>query len=146
MLDATGFFETLFRICQNTGHHIPEDSKLTLWVQKISKTLLRIACVFSPLIVSFQIGADPLTNVYIIINATVVICLSIYGSTILLLDLGRFFSFLILYAVGTTPWTADQPVARPLPTHRINAHGHLCLEWDSNSRSQRLTERRQFIP
>jgi hypothetical protein len=33
-------------------------------------------------------------------------------------DLGRFFSFLILYTVGRTPWTGDQPVARPLPTHR----------------------------
>jgi hypothetical protein len=40
---------------------------------------------------------------------------SIYGSTLLLLDLSRFF--LILYTVGTTPWTGDQPVARPLPTH-----------------------------
>jgi hypothetical protein len=35
-----------------------------------------------------------------------------------LLDLGRFCSFLILYTVGRTPWTGDQPVARPLPTHR----------------------------
>jgi hypothetical protein len=35
-----------------------------------------------------------------------------------LLDLGRFFSFLLLYTVGRTPWTRDQPVARPLPTHR----------------------------
>jgi hypothetical protein len=34
------------------------------------------------------------------------------------LDLGRFFSFLILNTVGRTPWTGDQPVARPLPTHR----------------------------
>jgi hypothetical protein len=34
------------------------------------------------------------------------------------LDLSRFFSFLILYTVGRTPWTGDQPVARPLPTHR----------------------------
>jgi hypothetical protein len=40
-----------------------------------------------------------------------------YGSTALL-DLGRFFSFLILHAVGRTPWTGDHPVARPLPTHR----------------------------
>jgi hypothetical protein len=32
------------------------------------------------------------------------------------LDLGRFFSVLILYTVGRTPWTRDQPVARPLPT------------------------------
>jgi hypothetical protein len=35
-----------------------------------------------------------------------------------LLDLGRFFTFLILYTVGRTPWTSDQPDARPLPTHR----------------------------
>jgi hypothetical protein len=34
------------------------------------------------------------------------------------LDLGRFFSFLIIYTVGRTPWTGDQPVARPLLTHR----------------------------
>jgi hypothetical protein len=38
-------------------------------------------------------------------------------------DLGRFFSFLIFYTVCTTPWTGDQPVARPLPTHRtIQTH------------------------
>jgi hypothetical protein len=23
---------------------------------------------------------------------------------------------------GRTPWMEDQPIARPLPTHRINAH------------------------
>jgi hypothetical protein len=33
------------------------------------------------------------------------------------LDLSRSFSFLILYTVGRTPSTGDQPVARPLPTH-----------------------------
>jgi hypothetical protein len=33
-------------------------------------------------------------------------------------DLGRFFSSLILYTVSRTSWTGDQPVARPLPTHR----------------------------
>jgi hypothetical protein len=35
------------------------------------------------------------------------------------LDFDRFFSFLIVYTVGRTPWTGDQPDARPLPTHRI---------------------------
>jgi hypothetical protein len=44
--------------------------------------------------------------------------LFIYDSTVLLLDIGRFFSFLILYTVGRTPWTVDQPITRPLPTHR----------------------------
>jgi hypothetical protein len=33
-----------------------------------------------------------------------------------LLDLGSFFNFLILYTVGRTPLTGDQPVARPLPS------------------------------
>jgi hypothetical protein len=35
-----------------------------------------------------------------------------------LLELGRFFSFLILYTDGRTPRTGDQPVSKPLPTHR----------------------------
>jgi hypothetical protein len=35
-----------------------------------------------------------------------------------LLNLGRFFSFLIFYTEGRTPWTEDQPIAKPLPTHR----------------------------
>jgi hypothetical protein len=46
------------------------------------------------------------------------IYLSIYDSAVLLLDLGRFSSFLIIYTDGRTPWTGDQPVARPLPTHK----------------------------
>jgi hypothetical protein len=41
----------------------------------------------------------------------------------LLLDLGRFFSFLILYTVSSTPWTGDQPVARCLPAH-TGQHKH----------------------
>jgi hypothetical protein len=78
------------------------------------------------------------------------IYLSIYDSTVLLLDLGRFFSFLILYTVGRTPWTGNQPVARPLPKHRItqaqNKRGYPRLEWDSNPRSQHWSKRRHFIP
>jgi hypothetical protein len=46
------------------------------------------------------------------------IYISIDRSTVLLSGLGRFFSFLILYTVGRTPWTEDQPVARQLPKHR----------------------------
>jgi hypothetical protein len=42
-------------------------------------------------------------------------CLWVYSP---LLDLGRFFNFLILYRVSRTPWIGDQPVARPIPTHR----------------------------
>jgi hypothetical protein len=48
------------------------------------------------------------------------VCISIYLSVALepLLVLGRFFSSLILYTVCRTPWTGDQPVERPQPTHR----------------------------
>jgi hypothetical protein len=35
-----------------------------------------------------------------------------------LLGPGPFFSFIILHIVGRTLWTGDQPIARPLPTHR----------------------------
>jgi hypothetical protein len=45
------------------------------------------------------------------------ISLFLFGSTALE-DLSSFFSFLILYTVGRTPWTGDQPVATLLPTHR----------------------------
>jgi hypothetical protein len=68
-----------------------------------------------------------------------------------LLDRYRFFSFLILFTVGRTPWTGDQLVARPLPyigqhKHRINANKHPCLEWDSKPRSQCSSKRRQLMP
>jgi hypothetical protein len=58
-----------------------------------------------------------------------------------LLDLSGFFSFLILYIVGRTSWTEiSRSQGRYLHTelhkHRINAHRHPCLEWDSNPRSQ----------
>jgi hypothetical protein len=57
------------------------------------------------------------------------------------LDLGRFFSSLILHTVGRTPWTGDQSVTRPQPTHRTTqiqnkrTDRHPCLEWDSKPRS-----------
>jgi hypothetical protein len=55
-----------------------------------------------------------------------------------------FFSFFILYTVGKTPSTGDQPVAKPLPAQsRINAQRHPCLEWDSNPRSQCSSRRRR---
>jgi hypothetical protein len=34
------------------------------------------------------------------------------------MNFGLSISFLILYTVGRTPWTGEQPVARPLPTHK----------------------------
>jgi hypothetical protein len=64
----------------------------------------------------------------------------------LLLGLGRFFRFLILYTVDRTR-TGDQPVARPLPKRRTaqtqNKRAqkrHPCLQWYSNPRCQPSSE------
>jgi hypothetical protein len=47
-------------------------------------------------------------------------CPSIHPSMALQSFVGPWplIQFLILYTVGITPWTEDQPIARPLPTHR----------------------------
>jgi hypothetical protein len=79
-----------------------------------------------------------------IVRRYVTIYLRLYSP---LLDLGRFFSFLILYTVGRTPWAGiSMWHGRYLHTeqhkHRINAHRHPCHEWDSNPRSQRSSERK----
>jgi hypothetical protein len=55
-----------------------------------------------------------------------------------LLGLGRFFSLLILYTIGRTPWTGDQPVARPLLTHRTTQ--------TQNKRTQTSMPRVEFEP
>jgi hypothetical protein len=54
-----------------------------------------------------------------------------------LLDLGSFFSFLILYTVGRLLGRGISPsqglcVHAEQHKHRINTHRHPCLEWDSN--------------
>jgi hypothetical protein len=58
----------------------------------------------------------------------------------------------LFYTVGRNSSSSDQPLTRPLPTHRTaqtenkRTHTHPCLEWDSNPRSQRWNERRLFMP
>jgi hypothetical protein len=48
--------------------------------------------------------------------ATMTICLSM--AVLSFVGPWSLFQFLNIYKVGRTPWTGDQPVARPLPTHR----------------------------
>jgi hypothetical protein len=59
----------------------------------------------------------------IYVSVCLSVCLSFHLSTPQsiyspLLGLGRFFSFLISYTVGRSPWTRDQLVARPLSAYR----------------------------
>jgi hypothetical protein len=57
----------------------------------------------------------------------------------------------LIYTDGRTPWTGNQAVARSLPIHRTTQtqnkriYRYQCLEWDSNPRSQRPSERRHFM-
>jgi hypothetical protein len=59
--------------------------------------------------------------------------LPVYGSTVLLLHVGRFFSLLTLYTVDRIALMGDQPVARPLPIHRTtqaqNKHTQTSMPW-----------------
>jgi hypothetical protein len=54
--------------------------------------------------------------------------LSIYDSAVLLLYLGHFLSFLILYTVSRTLWMGDQPITRLLPTHRTTQTQNKCRQ------------------
>jgi hypothetical protein len=67
-----------------------------------------------------------------------------------LVDLGRFFSFLIhIQSVRPLGWGSGRCRAATYTEqhqHRINAHRYPCLEWDSKPRSQCSSRRRQFIP
>jgi hypothetical protein len=50
-----------------------------------------------------------------------------------LLNFAGFFSFLNIYTVGRTASTGDQPIAKPLPTHRTtqtqNKRIHTSMPW-----------------
>jgi hypothetical protein len=62
-------------------------------------------------------GVKPAT--YHLSYGTTTFYLSIYLSMALQPFIGPspLFSFLFFYTVGRTPWTGDQPVVRPVPTH-----------------------------
>jgi hypothetical protein len=76
--------------------------------------------------------------------------LSLYGSTALV-NLGRFFSFLIYtQSVGLLGRVINPSQGRCLHTkqykHRINGYRYPCPERNSNPRSQCLSGRRRFMP
>jgi hypothetical protein len=50
-----------------------------------------------------------------------------------LLGPGLFFSFVIVFTDCRIPWTSDQPVSKPLPTHRtaqtVKTHTQTSMPW-----------------
>jgi hypothetical protein len=58
-----------------------------------------------------------------------------------LLGLGHFLSFLILYTVGRTAWKGDQPVVRPLPTHKTTVGFEPTIPGPERAKTVRALER-----
>jgi hypothetical protein len=125
--------------------------------QSRTRYLLTASLASQPAISLFTISVyELLMNVYLTYAVRISlfswnsIYLSICGSTALV-DLGRFFRFLIytqpvgLLARGISP-SQGRYLHTEQHKHIINAHRHLCLEWDSNPRSQCSNERRWFMP
>jgi hypothetical protein len=81
-----------------------------------SRIILYLSIYLSNLSI-YESNLSSSLSIYLSIYLSV--CLSIYLWLYSpLLDIGRFFSFLIFYTVGRASWTGDKPVSRPLPAHR----------------------------
>jgi hypothetical protein len=79
-----------------------------------------------------------------------ILCVPIYVSTALV-NLGRFFSFLIhTHSVGLLGRGISPSQSRYLHTeqhnHKINANSHPWLKWDSNPWSQCSKGQKRFMP
>jgi hypothetical protein len=59
-----------------------------------------------------------------ILSISLSVCLWLYSTC----GSWPLFQFLNLYKVGRTPWTGDQPVARPLPTHKTTQTQNKCTQ------------------
>jgi hypothetical protein len=105
------------------------------WKGRQGAAALRYCCAIAFLEVSEfqQLPHGAITPQFVIItvwlsiylSVCLSVCLSIYDPAELV-DLGRF-SFLNLYTPGRTPWMGDQPVTRPLATHRITQKQNTCI-------------------
>jgi hypothetical protein len=114
-------------VCLSVYRSIHPSTNLSIYLSIYPSTYLSIYLS----IISFWLSIC-LSNLWLYSPLLVLDCFSVYS--------------LSYYTVGRTPWTGHQPVARPPPIHRINAHIHPCLEWDSNPRSQCSCGRRRFMP
>jgi hypothetical protein len=118
--------------------------------QAVSRRLPAVAARVRARVRSCGICAGKSGTIYLSIYLS--ICVSVRPSVHLSMSLLPFVgpqplcSSLILYTLGRSPWMGDQPVERPLPTHRINSHIHPFLEWRSYPRSQGSRERKLFMP
>jgi hypothetical protein len=139
-------FALVYRRAQNTGSLASEHSLITPVLQQVVHRTLRCLVDFlSPSRLSTSVMSRLFPSMSFIIHYFFYFLTSIplmpysYGVEVL------FYS-LDVYTIGRTPWTSDRPVARPLPKYRTIHRKNPCSKWDSNPRSQRRRERRQFMP
>jgi hypothetical protein len=100
--------------------HIQIEFSLVLWINNICCNSRKISscATFFQILIFLALASAPLPLKDRIISVNY-----IYFAFFSFMAVEHFvgpwplFSFLILYTVGRTPWTGDQPVARPLPTH-----------------------------
>jgi hypothetical protein len=59
----------------------------------------------------WQLTSKVLLSLSLSLSLSLCIALQLFGPW-------QPFRLLILYTIGRSPWTGDQPVTRPLPTHR----------------------------
>jgi hypothetical protein len=76
-------------------------------------------------------------------------CLLLFTSIYLwlyspLLNLGHFFSLLMLYTVSRTSWMRDQPFTRPPPTHRTT-HTQTTMPWVASEPTIPVFERAKTV-
>jgi hypothetical protein len=75
--------------------------------------------VYPHLLIKFHQMQIKLGYCLLALNSNSLNILSLLGSAALFCwALASFSVFLILYTVGRIPWTGDQPITRPLSTHR----------------------------
>jgi hypothetical protein len=138
-MEAVRSLETFVIFDGTTRRHIPEDSSLhSQCSENLKSSILQsffsrtrkpgihkprtLICLYT--IICYKKLQGKLSDTLVVIHRAVFYSCHLFihsfidGSTDLYWAPGHFFSFPILFAVGRTPWTRDQPVARPLPTHR----------------------------
>jgi hypothetical protein len=135
LLRVVRFDSFLSTLCIIKANHISDWHIVLIWHSTfhLDHKRILISCFQSFLI--FFVYLPIYLSIYLSIHPS--IHLSIYDSTALS-GLRRLFKFLNLYTVGRTPWTGDQPIARPLPTHRTTQ--------TQNKRIQTSMRRVEFEP
>jgi hypothetical protein len=127
-MEAIRSSETSVQSTKSTRHHTPEDGILHSHRRENLKSYIRRRCLRKELQFILVRYVCPSAGFIVVTTARrkgegmfwkcplpISVCLWLYSPFV---GPWPLFQFLNLYTDGRTPWTGDQPVARPLPTHK----------------------------